>query len=73
MAALTEDALRHLAARDAKDAAEAKATILYQEEAMREQRLEFDRQERVRDDPNTSSRVLTDEQGAAWEVIAGMD
>ena len=42
---LAEDGFRHVAARDAKDASEAKAMQMYQEEAMREQQIQFDRWE----------------------------
>ena len=76
MQTLAEDGFRHLAARDAKEAAEAKATQLYQQEALREQQIEFDRHERElmknAPAPKTDPHVITDEKGESWEVIAGM-
>lgn len=76
VAHLLEEAFCHLAARDAKDAAEAKATLLYQQEAMREQRVDFDRQQQEMEkttNPKPTTIVLRDELGEQWEVVAGMD
>lgn len=75
MQQLAEDGFRHLVAQDAKEAAEAKAMQLYQEEALREQQIEFDRHERELQSappPKTDPHVVTDEKGESWEVIAGM-
>ena len=74
--ALAEEGFRHIAARGAKDAGEAKGTQLYQQEALREQQIEFDRQERELQDAQpqpTGPQVIKDDRGESWEVLAGMD
>lgn len=72
---LAEDAFRHLAARDAKDAATAKATALYQEEAIREQKVEFDRHEKeiakLGDIKQTDPNFVTGPDGKEWEILSG--
>jgi hypothetical protein len=67
---LTKESLRHMAARTAKDAAEAKALEMYQEEAIREQR---DAYEATKSDDKLRGVFSRDTHGSEYEVIAGID
>jgi len=71
MSALSEEAFRHIASKDAKDASEARALRDYQSEALREQRIEFERHEAGLNAgmPPAPRDVVRDEAGREYEVF----
>jgi type II secretory pathway component PulL len=68
---LAEEAFRHIASRDARDAAEARALKDYQSEALREQRVEFERHEKElrTGEPPALRDVVRDDTGREYEVF----
>jgi len=71
--ALVTEAMRQLNSKNSMMASEAKATEMYQEEAIREQQVEFDKQKDAPPADPGGARILTNQHGETFEVIAGMD
>lgn len=69
-----EKALAHIKASSPQEAAEALAVEAYQEEALREQRLQFERDFRApKSKPDSKPAILRDASGAEYEIIQGAD
>lgn len=72
---MTKEAFAHINSKDSIMASEARANELYQEEAIREQAAEFNKRNKY---PKVAAEsvgptTITDQNGATYEVLSGMD